>query len=67
MRCPDDGMARLDEDDLCALAHGREHVFDLRHALARINLGYAMSKLPFEQMTLKLRFFSVPESVIGFS
>jgi len=26
-----------------------------------------MSKLPFEQITLKLRFFSVPESVIGFS
>jgi hypothetical protein len=39
----------------------------MRAALARISPGYAMSKLPFEQITLKLRFFSVPESVIGFS
>jgi hypothetical protein len=39
----------------------------MRAALARISPGYAMSKLPFEQITLKLRFFSVRESVIGFS
>jgi hypothetical protein len=39
----------------------------MRAALARMSPGYAMSKLPFEQMTLKLLGFSVPESVIGFS